>query len=106
MPIKYSENVKKAVRRIPPMYRPTVERALTETADDCIRITADSCVMAAMLTLIEDFGFGTDEKSSTRLAKFVCGLQERIDGAADKFDDAMREGLRIKLEKHGVHYTD
>jgi hypothetical protein len=60
--------------------------------------------MAALIVLIEEFGWGTDEKKSTKIPRFMKALQETIDINADKFDDAVAEGLRIRLHNLGIDF--
>ena len=58
-----------------------------------------------MLVLIEDFGFGTDEKKSTRIYKFIERLQAMIDTRAEQYDNAIAVGLRNRLHNLGVEYA-
>lgn len=71
---------------------------------DKVAITADTMLMAAMLTLIEDFGFGKRTCENARLMRFVAGVQERVDTAVDLYTDAAAIGLRNKLHRCGVEY--
>lgn len=101
--MRMPEKVKKQVARFPMVYRIQAENAIDIAVRDAIDITADSFIMAGMLTLIEDFGFGTTEYS-TKLKKYIAGIQKRIDTNAEKFEDAVAEGFRVQLHNYGVDF--
>lgn len=93
----------KTVNRFPQLYKIQALQAIDSEVHDAIDTTADSFAMAAILALIEEFDFGTTERS-TRIKRFVDRLQTIIDTNAEYFDDAVREGLRNKLHNLGVEY--
>ena len=73
---------------------------------DKVAITADTMLMAAMLTLIEDFEFGKRTCDNARLRRFVAGVQERVDTAADLYTDAVAIGLKNRLHTYGIEYGE
>ena len=93
----------KTINRFPALYKIQAQQAIRHEVKDAIRITADSFVMASLLTLIEEFGFGTNEQA-TKIHRFVAKLQEVIDTSAEYYDDAVAEGLRNRLSSYGVQY--
>lgn len=94
----------KQVRRFPELYKRQAQNAIDHAVKDTLNITADSFIIGALIVLIEEFGWGTDEKRATRIPRFMNALQEIIDINADKYDDAVAEGLRIRLHKLGVDF--
>ena len=103
MSIPIKPVTEKTINRFPMLYKIQAKQAIEYEVKDAIRITADSFVMAAILALIEEFDFGTTERS-TRIKRFTERLQSIIDTSAETFDDAVREGLRNKLHNLGVDY--
>lgn len=101
--VKVSKPTLDTIKRFPELYKRQAMQVIDAEVRRAISIAVDSAVMAAMLALIEQFGFGTKE-DSTRLPRFVKALQEIIDTSADYYDDAMAEGLRNKLHNLGVEY--
>jgi hypothetical protein len=93
----------KTINRFPALYKIQAQKAIEYEVSDAIRITADSFVAASILALVEEFGFGTSEKS-TKIHRFVKRLQSIIDVNADFYDDAVAIGLRNKLRGYGVDY--
>ena len=93
----------KTIGRFPMLYRLQAQKAIEYEVSDAIRITADSFVAASILALVEEFGFGTTERS-TRVQRFVKRLQSIIDVNADFYEDAVAIGLRNKLKGYGVEY--
>ena len=85
------------------LYRLQAQKAIEYEVSDAIRITADSFVAASILALVEEFGFGTTERS-TRVQRFVKRLQSIIDVNADFYEDAVAIGLRNKLKGYGIEY--
>ena len=102
--IKVSKATLATIKRFPELYKRQAMQVIDAEVRDAISITADSFVMASMIVLIEQFGFGTKE-DSTRLPRFVKALQDTIDVNATQYDDAVAEGLRNKLHNLGVNYT-
>lgn len=93
----------KTINRFPMLYRLQAKKAIEYEVADSIRITADSFVAASILALVEEFGFGTTERS-TRVQRFVKRLQSIIDVNADFYEDAVAIGLRNKLKGYGIEY--
>lgn len=104
MSIPIKEVTAKTINRFPMLYKIQARQAIEYEVKDAIRITADSFVMASMLALVEEFGFGTNERS-TRLPRFIERLQSIIDTNADHYDDAVAIGLRNKLHGLGIEYN-
>lgn len=94
----------KRVQRFPELYKRQAQSAISYAVKDTLNITADSFIMGALIVLIEEFGWGTNEKTSTRIPRFMTALQNIIDINADKYDDAVAEGLRIRLHNLGVDF--
>lgn len=105
MSIPIKEVTAKTINRFPMLYKMQAKKAIEYEVSDAIRITADSFVMASMLALVEEFGFGTNERS-TRILRFVKRLQNIIDTSADYYDDAVAIGLRNKLHGLGIEYKE
>lgn len=101
--IKVSKATMATIKRFPELYKRQAMQVIDWEVRDAISITADAFVMGAMLVLIENFGFGTQE-GSTRIYKFVDELQKIIDFSAERFDDAVAEGLRNRLHNLGINY--
>ena len=102
--IKVSKATMDCVRRFPQLYKMQAFQVIDKEVRDAISITADAFVMAAMIALVEDFGFGT-KAGSTRLYKFVEKMQTIIDFGAEQYDTAVSEGLRNRLQNLGVEYV-
>ena len=94
----------RAVNRFPELYKRQAQNAINYAVKDTLDITSDSFVMGALIVLIEEFGWGTDKEKATRIPKFIKALQEIIDMHSLKFDDAVAEGLRIRLHNHGIDF--
>lgn len=101
--VKVSKATLSTIRRFPELYKRQAMQVIDAEVRRAISITSDAFVMASMLVLIEQFGFGTKE-DSTRLPRFVKALQDKIDTNADHYDDAVAEGLRNQLHNLGVEY--
>ena len=102
--IPVSKATLKTINRFPELYKRQALQVIDHEQSEAIRMTADSFVMAAMIALVEEFDFGTTEKS-TRLNRFVSKLQEVIDTNAEYYDNAVVEGLHNKLHALGIDYT-
>ena len=87
------------------IYRMQALKAVENEVHDAIRTTADAFVMASILALVEEFGFGTTEQA-TRIPRFVNRLQGIIDVNAEHYDDAVAIGLRNKLHGLGIEYKE
>ena len=93
----------KTISRFPMIYKIQAQQAIENEVSDAIRITADSFVVASILALVEEFGFGTSSHS-TKVNRFVKRLQSIIDVNADFYEDAVAIGLRNKLKDYGIDY--
>lgn len=102
--IPVSKATLKTINRFPELYKRQALQVLDYEKHETIRMTADSFVMASLIALVEEFGFGTTE-TSTRLNRFVAKLQEIIDTSAEYYDDAVVEGLHNKLHALGIDYN-
>ena len=92
------------IKRFPELYKRQAMQVIDHEQSEAIRMTADSFVMASIIALVEEFGFGTTE-NSTRLHRFIAKLQEVIDTNAEYYDNAVVEGLHNKLHNLGVDYN-
>ncbi len=101
--MKYRKEVYQRVNRFPELYKRQAFAMLDYATADAINTTADSFIMASLLVLIEEFGFGTTE-NSTRINKFIDALQTVIDTNADQYEESVAEGLKHKLHNYGVEY--
>lgn len=94
----------KTINRFPMLYKMQAQKAIEYEVSEAIRTTADSFVMASVLALVEEFDFGTNERS-TRIPRFIARLQTIIDTNAEYYDDAVAYGLRNKLHNLGIDYN-
>lgn len=102
--IPVSKATLKTINRFPELYKRQALQVLDYEKHETIRMTADSFVMASLIALVEEFGFGTTE-TSTRLNRFAAKLQEVIDTSAEYYDEAVVEGLHNKLHALGIDYN-
>lgn len=93
----------KTINRFPMLYKMQAQKAIEYEVHDAIRTTADSFVMASVLALVEEFGFGTNARA-TRIPRFIERLQTIIDTNAEYYDDAVAYGLKNKLHNLGIDY--
>jgi hypothetical protein len=98
------ESTAKTINRFPVLYKMQAQKVIEYEVADAIRITADSFVMASILALVEEFGFGTTG-NATRICRYIAKLQSIIDTNAEHYDDAVAEGLRNKLHNLGIEYN-
>jgi hypothetical protein len=94
----------KQINRFPELYKRQALQAIRHEVEDTIRVTADSFVMASILAIIEEFGCGTN-KRSTKIKRYIARLQEIIDTNADHYDTAVAEGLHNRLAALGIDYV-
>lgn len=92
------------LRRFPYKERLIAQQVLRKEVLDKVDITADSIVCASLIVLIEEFGFGTKTSDKSRILRYIKSLQELLDLSADYYDEAMAEGLRLRLHRLGVDY--
>lgn len=98
-----SKATMQTIKRFPELYKRQALQVIDREQTEAIRITADSFVMASILVLIEEFGFGTSD-NATRVQRFVSKLQEVIDTNAEYYDDSVAEGLHNKLSNYGIDF--
>lgn len=102
--VKVSKATMATIRRFPELYKRQSMQVIDSEVRRAISITSDAFVMASMLVLVQEFGFGTKE-DSTRLPRFVKALQDTIDTSAEYYEEAVAEGLKNRLHNLGVNYT-
>ena len=100
-----SKATMQTIKRFPELYKRQALQVIDREVDEAIHKTADCFVMASLLVLIEEFGFGTSGANATKVQRFTKKLQEVIDTNADYYDDAVAEGLRNRLSNQGVCYV-
>ena len=103
--IPVSKATLQTIKRFPELYKRQALQVIDREQSEAIRITADTFVMAAIIALVEEFGFGTTE-NSTRVNRFVAKLQEIVDTNAEYYTEAVAEGLRNKLHNLGIEYAE
>ena len=102
--IPVSKATLQTIKRFPELYKRQALQVIDHEQSEAIRMTADSFVMASMIALVEEFGFGTTP-NSTRIGRFIAKLQKVIDTNAEFYDNAVVEGLHNKLHALGVDYN-
>lgn len=91
------------VRRFPQLYKMQALQVIDKEVRDAINITADTFVMASMVVMIEHYGLDATNEDS--INTFVKHLQDIVDFNADRYDDAVAEGLRNRLRNsYGIEY--
>lgn len=102
---KISDASLKQLRRFPYKERMIAEQIVRSEIIDKVRLTTDACTMAAIIVMIEKFDFGTNvRRDDSRIRQFMDCYQEVMDFAADRYGDAMAEGLRKRLHDLGIDY--
>ena len=102
---KISDASIKQLRRLPSRERILAEQIIKNEIIDKTRITADSCTMAAIITLIENDRYGKNvRRADSKIRAFMDYYQEVMDYAAERYGDAMAEGLRKRLHDLGIDY--
>jgi hypothetical protein len=64
----------------------------------------DFAAMCALITMVEDFGFGTGEHA-TRIPRFVKAMQARMDDYTDRMEECAPNHAWNKLKEMGIDYT-
>ena len=100
-----SKATMQTIKRFPELYKRQAMQVIDREVDEAIRKTADCFVMASILVLVEEFGFGTIGANATKVKRFTEKSQEVIDTNAEYYDDAVAEGLRNRLSNQGVCYV-
>lgn len=102
---KISDASIKQLRRFPSRERIIAEQIIRNEIIDKVRVTSDACTMAAIIVMIEKFEFGTNvRREDSRIRQFMDYYQEVMDYAAERYGDAMAEGLRKRLHDLGIDY--
>lgn len=102
--VKIPDKLKKAIDRMPPIFRLQTIEAVNFATFDALDIGCDASIMSCIITLIEDFDWSTDCRSK-KIEKFMKGVQERMNTFAARDGDAFAEGMRQRLENYGVYYS-
>lgn len=101
--IKFNQATLKTINRFPMLYKIQAKQVIKSEVHEAVRTTADAIVIASLITLVEEFGFGTNEQA-TRIHRFIKKLQETVDTGADYYEEAVVEGLKNRLTAHGLEY--
>jgi hypothetical protein len=105
MSYKISDATMKQLRRLPEKHRIIAEQAFRKEVGDAVTVTADSCVLASAIVLMEEFKFGANTKRpDSRMKHYFDALNELIDFSAKRYGDAMAEALRKRLKDLGIEY--
>ena len=103
--VKISDASLKQLRRFPYKERMIAEQIVRNEIIDKVRVASDACTMAAIIVMIEKFEFGTNvRREDSRIRQFMEYYQELMDYAAERYGDAMAEGLRKRLHDLGIDY--
>lgn len=102
--IPVSKATMKTVSRFPELYKRQAIQVIEQEKSKAIRSTANAFLMATMIVLVEEFGFGTTA-NSTKLLRFRDALQNLIDASSDYYSDAVVEGLHNRLHNLGIEYN-
>ena len=103
--VKISDASLKQLRRFPYKERLIAEQIVRAEIIDKVRLTTDACTMAAIIVMIEKFDFGTNvRRDDSRIRAFMDYYQEVMDYSAERYGDAMAEGLRKRLHDLGIDY--
>jgi hypothetical protein len=81
----------------------TIRRMFNELNTDYGRMMFDFAETLSLITLVEDFGFGTGENAK-RIPRFVKGVQERMDDYADRMGECAPNHAWNKLKDLGIDY--
>lgn len=102
---KISDASMKQLLRMPDKYRVIAKQVVRNEVCDAVTVTADSCVLASAIVLMEEFKFGANTKRpDSRMKHYFDSLNELIDFSAKRYGDAMAEALRKRLKDLGIEY--
>lgn len=77
--------------------------ARTATAVEC-------CIIAGMITCVDEFNFGTDESKlhgrRSKVRRFSDGVLDTLEHAAGRYDDAMLAGLCYQARQRGIDVSE
>lgn len=105
MSVKISEATMRQLRRFPSKEKIIAEQVLRNEVLDRMHITSDTIVMGALIVLIEEFHFGTNvNREDSRVKHFISALNDLVDFAAKRYDQAMAEAMRKRLHDLGIDY--
>lgn len=93
----------KTINRFPALYKLQAQQAIRYEVREAISTTVDTIVMGSILSLIEEFGFGTN-KQATLIPRFLERLQSIVDTSSEYYDEAVAIGLRNRLHGYGIEY--
>ena len=80
-----------------------IRRMVSDLTINYGRMMFDFAAMLALITMVEDFGFGTGE-NATRIPRFVKAMQERMDNYTDRMEECAPQHAWNKLKEHGIDY--
>jgi hypothetical protein len=80
-----------------------IRRMVSELTTDYGRMMFDFAAMLALITMVEDFGFGTGENAK-RIPRFVKAMQERMDDYTERMEECAPQHAWNKLRDHGIDY--
>lgn len=102
----YADEVNKVLARMQKasaVDKMNIRRMVSELTTDYGRMMFDFAAMLALITMVEDFGFGTGE-NATRIPRFVKAMQERMDDYTDRMEECAPQHAWNKLQEHGIEY--
>ena len=107
LPLKEKQAIHKAVyAEVAHKSAKVVVALAEELAKKRIGTTIECCHSAALLTLVDDLGFGTDAakmgKRESRLKRFSDGFLETMNSAGEAYDEYMLAGINYQLHARGV----
>ena len=103
----YADEVNKVLAKLQktsPVDKMTVRRTFNLLNTDYGRMMFDLAQMLSMITLVEEFGFGTG-KNATRIPRFVKAVQERLDDYSDRMGECAPNHAWNKLKDLGIDYA-
>lgn len=102
----YADEINKVIskmQRASAVDKMNVRRLVAELTDNYGRMMFDFAAMLAIITMVEDFGFGTGE-FATRIPRLVKGMQNRMDDYSDRMEESAPQHAWNKLKDMGVEY--
>lgn len=80
-----------------------IKRLVSNLTTEYGKMMFDFAAMVAIITMVEDFGFGTGE-TATRIPRFVKAMQERLDDYSDRMEECAPQHAWNKLKEKGIDY--
>ena len=102
----YAAEIDKVLARMQkasPVDKMNIRRMVSDLTWNYGRMMFDLAAMIAMITLVEDFGFGTGA-NATKMPRFVATFQERLDDYTDRMGESAPQHARNKLKEKGIDY--